>query len=72
MMHRFSSLQFENIQAQLEVEIENLSYQIERSTTHNRGVRRTSEDREEKDRIDAFRTSKINVTLSNVVVKRYF
>ncbi|CAF5081846.1 unnamed protein product, partial [Rotaria magnacalcarata] len=28
---------FENIQAQLEVEIENLSYQIERSTTHNRG-----------------------------------
>ncbi|CAF0802590.1 unnamed protein product [Rotaria sordida] len=28
---------FENIQAQLEVEIENLSYQLERSTTHNRG-----------------------------------
>ncbi|CAF0843165.1 unnamed protein product [Didymodactylos carnosus] len=28
---------FENIQAQLEVEIENLSYQIERATSHSRG-----------------------------------
>ena len=70
MMHRFSSLQFENIQAQLEVEIENLSYQIERSTTHNRGVRR---EKIERRRIESMhlgyrestshcRTSSSNVT----------
>ena len=63
-------MQFENIQAQFEVEIENLSYQIERSTTHNRGVREDEEEYESSF-VDVFRISEINVTLSNVVVKRY-
>jgi hypothetical protein len=52
------------------VEIENLSYQIERSTTHNRGVRIARLRLLEMQCSIDSRTSKINDTSSNDVDKR--